>query len=148
MVPLSINSPFSELLEFTRKFIPESKIALPCGASVKFRRFLRSKSRSRAEHPENSDGKCAPARSIMKIPSVFRSKSRSRAEHPAKIDENCAPVQSILRLSVFLYQKSCSRAGRAEILKNEFPCGASLKFRRFLIKICAPVRSILTAIQG
>ena len=29
------------------------KIAPPCGASSKFRRYIRSKSRSRAEHPKN-----------------------------------------------------------------------------------------------
>ena len=58
------------------------KIAPPCGASSKFRRYIRSKSRSRAEHPKNFAANRVPYRSILKISSLLHQKSRSRAEPP------------------------------------------------------------------
>ena len=93
-------SPFSELLEFTRKFIPESKIALPCGASSKFRRLLRSNTPGRSNLKilmkiALSCGASSkfrrflvqnrpPVRSILEISASFKQKLRSRAEHPQK----------------------------------------------------------------
>ena len=65
------------------------------------RRFSRSKSRSRAQHLENSEADCAPVRSIRKNSSFYRSKSRSREKHPENFGEDCPPVQSILNVSSF-----------------------------------------------
>ena len=110
-IHLGHKSPFYELLEFTRKFIPESKIALPCGASSKFRLLLRSESCSRAEHPEH-ELPCGASskfrRFIIKsrapVPSVLNFSNKIAFLCGASLRfrhlfiKNCAPVRSILKI--------------------------------------------------
>ena len=77
-------SPFFELREFTRKFIPESKIALPCGACSKFRRFFAQNRVPVRNIPET----------LMKIALLCGASLKSRR----LFIKNGAPVRSILKI--------------------------------------------------
>ena len=125
-------SPLPELLEFTRKFIPESKVAPPCGASSTFRRFHRSKSPSRAENPENSDANCAPVRSILKILMHIALPCGTSPKFRCGFIKTRAPVRSILIvLHEIAFSWGASLEFRRLFIKNALPCRASSKFRRY-----------------